>query len=125
MVGKLLVGKLLVGATIRCAVNCLFIAGLGTLMLVNPELLRGFAGQIQTASAAIRGVDVGHLVSTAADGLPGSTTQWAARLVGEHIATVEGKIAKNVADMGSAVHGAGDRYEVEDDVLAGKLKGLF
>jgi hypothetical protein len=120
-----MVKKLLVNASSGCAVNCLFIADLGALMLVNPELLRGFAGQVESASATIRGADVGHMVSTAADGLPGSTTQWAARLAGEHIATVEGKIAKNVADMGSAVHGAGDRYEVEDDTLAGKFKGLF
>lgn len=94
-------------------------------MRVKPELLRGFAGQVDTASAAIRGADVGREVSAAADGLPGSMTQWAARLVGAHIATVEAKIAENVADMGAAVRGAGGRYEVEDDTLAGKFKGLF
>ncbi|ORV97514.1 type VII secretion target [Mycobacterium kyorinense] len=94
-------------------------------MRVKPELLRGFAGQVDTASATIHSADVGREVSTAADGLPGSATQWAARLVGAHIAAVEAKIAKNVADMGTAVRGAGDRYEVEDDALAGKFKGLF
>ncbi|MCV7260358.1 type VII secretion target [Mycobacterium shimoidei] len=94
-------------------------------MRVKPELLRGFAGQVETASAAIRSADVGQTVSTAADGLPGSATQWAARLVSAHIATVEGKIAENIAAMGAAVRGAGDRYEVEDDALAGTFKGLF
>lgn len=94
-------------------------------MLVNPELLRGFARQVDTASAAIHSADVGHMASRAADGLPGSTTQWAARLVGEHMAAVEAKIAKNVGDMGLAVRGASDRYEVEDSALAGKFDGLF
>lgn len=94
-------------------------------MLVNPELLRGFARQVDAASGEIRSADVGHTVSTAADGLPGSTTQWACRLVGEHLTHVVDKLAKNVTDMGVAVRGAGDRYEVEDNALAGKFDGLF
>lgn len=94
-------------------------------MLVDPELLRGFARQVDAASAAIHRADVGHAAGTAADGLRGSATQWAARLVGEHLTTVEAKIAKNVSDIGVAVRGAGDRYEVEDDALAGKFDGLF
>jgi hypothetical protein len=49
---------------------------------VNPELLRAFARQVDTASASIRTADVGHKATAAADGIPGSTTQWAMRLVG-------------------------------------------
>ena len=94
-------------------------------MLVDPELLRGFARQVDTASATISSSDVGHEASTAADGLPGSTTQWAARLVGEHMTLEAKKIAKGVGDMGTAVRGAGDRYEVEDATLAVKFDGLF
>lgn len=94
-------------------------------MRVKPGLLRGFAGQVDTASATIHRADVGHEVSAGADGLPGSATQWAARLVGAHIATVEAAIAQNVAGMGAAVRGAGDRYEVEDDTLAGTFTRIF
>ncbi|ORV05623.1 type VII secretion target [Mycobacterium celatum] len=94
-------------------------------MRVDPELLRGFASQVDAASTTIGAAHVGRTVSTAGDGLPGSTTQWAARLVGDYLASVEGKIAKNVSDMGTAVRGAGDRYEVEDDALAAKFKGIF
>jgi hypothetical protein len=47
------------------------------------------------------------------------------RLVGEHMTQQANAIAKNVVDMGAAVRGAGDRYEVEDDTLAGKFDGLF
>lgn len=94
-------------------------------MLVDPELLRAFAAQVDTASATIRSADVGHKATTAADGLPGSTTQWAMRVVGEHITQKANDIAKNTTDMGTAVRGAGDKYEVEDKTLAGAFDGLF
>ncbi|MGV0837830.1 hypothetical protein ABQE92_19820, partial [Mycolicibacterium thermoresistibile] len=57
-------------------------------MEVAPEILRAFAGQVDIASALIREADVGDKVATSADGLDGSTTQWAARLVGEHVKKV-------------------------------------
>jgi hypothetical protein len=94
-------------------------------MRANPELLRGFAGQVDSASSLIHSADAGREISGAADGLPGSTTQCAARLVGAQVAEVQARIAKNVSDMSTAVRGAGNRYEVEDDALAGKFKGLF
>jgi hypothetical protein len=94
-------------------------------LLVNPELLRAFARQVDTASASIRSADVGHKATTAADGIPGSTTQWAMRLVGEHMTQQANAISKSVADMGAAVRGSGDRYEVEGSNLAGKFDGLF
>ena len=95
-------------------------------MLVNPELLRAFAGQVDTASVRrSTSADVGHKATTAADGLPASTTQWAMRLVGEHMAQQANDIATNITKMGAAVRGAGDKYEVEDNALAGAFDGLF
>jgi hypothetical protein len=94
-------------------------------MLVDPEILRAFAGLVATASSAIRDADVGNKVSTAADGLPGSTTHWAARLVGGHVTEQANAIATSVTKMGEAVRGAGDRYEVTDNALADSLKGIF
>lgn len=94
-------------------------------MLVDPEVLRAFAGQVDAASGLIKSADVGHKVSTAADQLDGSTTQWAARLVGGHATDVAKKIAKNVEDMGVDVRGAGNLYEVSDSDLAGNFKNLF
>jgi uncharacterized protein len=95
-------------------------------MLVDPQTLRSFAAQVDAAgSASIRAADVGHKTETAADGLPGSTTQWAVRLVGGHLAQTVEKLVKSVNDMGVAVRGAGDRFEVTDDALAGTFDGLF
>ncbi|WP_421875936.1 type VII secretion target [Mycolicibacterium wolinskyi] len=94
-------------------------------MLVNPQLLRGFASQVDAAAAAIRESDAGMSAKTAADGLPGSTTQWTAREVGAHLDQVLIDIANDVAAIGVAVRGAGDRYEVDDDALADGFKGLF
>ena len=54
-----------------------------TVMLVNPDLLRALAGQTEVTSSMISEADAGNKVSTAADGLSGSTTQWAARLNAE------------------------------------------
>jgi uncharacterized protein YukE len=94
-------------------------------MLVDPQILRNLAAQVETASASIRSADVGHKVETAADQLPRSTTQWAAHAVGEHFSQMAGKLAKNVSRMGEAVRGAGSRFEVTDDALAGGFDGLF
>lgn len=71
------------------------------------------------------GTNVGGVATTAADGLPGSETQWAARVIGEHLGLAANDIAKDIGAMGSAVRGAGDRYEVDDAGLAGTFKGLF
>jgi Zn-dependent M28 family amino/carboxypeptidase len=46
-------------------------------MLVNPELVRAFAGQVDHATAAMSGVNADGTASGAAGGLPGSETQWA------------------------------------------------
>lgn len=94
-------------------------------MLVDSEVLRAFATHVDTASAAIAGLDVGSNATTAADGLSGSTTQWTVRLIGAHLALQADAIATDVTTMGAAVRGAGDTYEVEDSALAGAFDGLF
>lgn len=88
-------------------------------------MLRAFAGQVVEASSTIKGADVGHAASTAADGLPGSTTQWAMRLVGAHMTTLADEIATNVTKMGVAVRGAADKFQVEDTALAGSFDKIF
>ncbi len=94
-------------------------------LLVDPDLLRAFAGQVDVASASIQEANVGTKASTAADGLPGSTTQWAARLVGAHLGEQAKAIADNVTKMGTAVRGAGNEYQVTDEALAGSFTGIF
>jgi Excreted virulence factor EspC, type VII ESX diderm len=92
---------------------------------VDPEILRAFAGQVDNASGLIREADVGTRAATAADGLDGSTTQWAARLVGAHVKEAAEQIGTNVNDMGAAVRGAGNTYEVTDAGLAGGFGEIF
>lgn len=92
---------------------------------VKPEILRAFNGQVQTASAEIAAEDTGKKVSTAADGLAGSTTQWACQAVGTHVAEVEKSIATTISQEGEAVRGVGDTFEVTDQDLAGKFNGMF
>ncbi|MCX8555772.1 type VII secretion target [Mycolicibacterium mucogenicum] len=94
-------------------------------MEVDPEILRAFAAQVDVASGRIREADIGSKVSTAADGLDGSTTQWATRLVGTHVKQIADQIAADVNKMGVAVRGAGDKYEATDAGLADSFKGIF
>jgi hypothetical protein len=94
-------------------------------MLVNPELLRAFSGKVDTATAAMHGINVDGMASGAADGLPGSETQWATRQVGDHLYLAAKDAIDDVASMGIAVRGAGDRYEVEDGALADGFTRLF
>ncbi|MGV0656712.1 hypothetical protein ABQE48_22955 [Mycolicibacterium thermoresistibile] len=94
-------------------------------MEVDPDILRAFASQVDVACGLIREADVGGTVAGAADGLDGSTTQWATRLVGVHVKEVAEQIATNVSAMGSAVRGAGDTYEVADADLADSFRGIF
>jgi hypothetical protein len=97
----------------------------GALMLVDPELLRAFAGQVDTAAAAMSNLNADGTASGAADELPGSETQWATRQVGDHVYSAAKDIIDDVASMGIAVRGAGDSYEVEDGALADGFKRLF
>ena len=94
-------------------------------MQVDPEVLRALAGQVDSAAGVITTADIGAATSTAAEGVPGSTTQWAVRAVGEHFSMVADQLAQNVTKLGQAVRGAGDAFEVTDDALAGTLDGLF
>jgi hypothetical protein len=80
---------------------------------------------VDAAAAAIAGTDVGTTATTAADSLPGSETQWSAHQVGAHLGLIADDIANDITSMGRAVRGAGDRYEVTDDGLAGDFDRLF
>lgn len=94
-------------------------------MQVDPQVLRALAGQADRVAGVISSADIGAKATTAADGLPGSTTQWAAHSVGQHFTAMATRLADNVTKIGQAVRGAGDTFEVADDALAGSFDGLF
>jgi uncharacterized protein YukE len=83
-------------------------------MRVDPEILRAFAKQVDSAAADIGAADVGAKISSAGDALPGSTTQWAVHVVGEHFNRMATTLSQNVTRMGTAVRGAGETFEVAD-----------
>ncbi|KUI11504.1 hypothetical protein AU193_18995 [Mycobacterium sp. GA-1285] len=94
-------------------------------MLVDPDVLRAFAAQVDTAAATIVGFDVAARGVSATDGLPGSATQWAARQVGRHLGLAASDVVDDIVFLGTAVRGAGDRYEVDDASLAVTFEQLF
>jgi hypothetical protein len=94
-------------------------------MKVDPQILRALATRADGVGGVVGSADIGSKAATAADGLPGATTQWAAHSVGDHFTRMATQLADNVARMGRAVRGAGDAFEVTDDALAGSFDGLF
>jgi Excreted virulence factor EspC, type VII ESX diderm len=94
-------------------------------VLVDPEVLRAFAAEVDAVAVTMSGLDVGGAATTAADGVNGSDTQWAARQAGRHLGLAAKDIGRDIDYMGSAVRGAGDRYEVDDAALAGLFTQLF
>ena len=94
-------------------------------MLVDPDLLRGFAEQVDCGASTLNGVNIDGTAKSAADGLPGSATQWATHQVGDHVYLAAKDIIDDVSSIGLAVRGGGDRYEVEDGALALSFKSLF
>ena len=80
-------------------------------MLVDPEVLRAFAGQVDIAASAIAAANIGPTTTSAADGIADSTTQWAAPTVGEHFSRIADQLEESVTKMGQAVRGAGDQFE--------------
>ncbi|MBA0048861.1 hypothetical protein MLB1_21395 [Mycobacteroides sp. LB1] len=94
-------------------------------MLVDPKILRAFAGSVDHASSLVHDADVGKKVTTAADGLNGSATQWAARTIGANVSTAFDKIADGLKREAAAVRGTGDTFQVKDEDLAGTFKTLW
>src|SRR5690606_2664456 len=97
----------------------------GAGMLVDPELLRAFAKQVDDTAVSLSDMSVGFTASSAADGLPGSETQWATRQVGAHLGVEANDLLASIALIGVAVRGAGDSDEVTDETLAGSFEKLF
>ena len=85
-------------------------------MLVDPEVLRAFAGQVDAASSTIREADVGIKIATAADGLPGSRAGNPTRCATSDAAPpprgstggtgVDGLMRRDVGGVGSLSHRA-------------------
>lgn len=72
-------------------------------MQVDPQVLRALAGQAERVAGVVTSAEVGTKVVTAADGLPGSTTQWAAHTVGDHFTQQAKKLLCDVMGKRSAM----------------------
>jgi hypothetical protein len=94
-------------------------------VLVDPDILRAVADQTAITSSMVNDAETGRKVATAGDGLPGSSTQWAARLLGDDVAKQAETISLSVTKLGNAVRGASNGYEVTDIELEGSLRGIF
>lgn len=94
-------------------------------MLVDPAILRSFAGRVDHASSLVESADVGKKVSNAGSGLKGSSTQRAAASIGVSVTAAYNKIADGLKQESTAVRGVGNTFQVEDENLAGTFKTLW
>lgn len=94
-------------------------------MEVDPVPLKAFADQVKVAGTSITQAQLPAAVAGSCDGLDGSTSMWAARLVGAHLGGLVDAHTRSVDAMGIAVRGAGDSFVVTDDDLAGDFAALW
>lgn len=94
-------------------------------MEVDPVALKAFADQVDSAGMTITEVQLPATVAGACSGLDGSTSAWAAQLVGTHLGTLVEAHTRSVDAMGIAVRGAGDSFVVTDDDLADDFAMLW
>lgn len=94
-------------------------------MFVDPTILKAFAGSVDHASALVRDADAGKKVTTAADGLNGSTTQWAARMIGANVNAAFTAIGDQLTNEAKAVRGTGETFHVKDEDLAAAFNKLW
>ncbi|BBZ06276.1 hypothetical protein MDOR_04450 [Mycolicibacterium doricum] len=78
-------------------------------MLVDPGILRAFAGQVDIVAADVGATEVGGRTFSAGDVLPGSTMQAAVR---EHFSQMATTLSQNVTKTATPVRGASDPFEV-------------
>lgn len=94
-------------------------------MDVDPIALKTFADQVDLAGTAITDANLAAIAAGGCDSIAGSTSQWAATLVGVHLGVLVDGHAKAVDAMGIAVRGAGDSFVVADDDLAEDFSALW
>ncbi|OCH79059.1 hypothetical protein A9310_09960 [Gordonia sp. UCD-TK1] len=93
-------------------------------MRVDPDVLRSLANQSDDAASGVLTADLGGKAQRAADGVDGSSTQWAARLVAMELRSRAESISDSMTAIGGAVRGAGNTFEVEDATLARTFERL-
>ncbi|WP_207842942.1 hypothetical protein [Williamsia soli] len=94
-------------------------------MDVDPVALKTFADRVDLAGTAITDANLGAVAACGCDSIAGSTSQWAAKLVGAHLGVLVHGHATSVDMMGLAVRGAGDSFVVTDDDLAEDFAALW
>ncbi|GAA1456496.1 hypothetical protein GCM10009619_05610 [Williamsia maris] len=90
-------------------------------MELDPSVVQAFSGQVHDASTAIGDTHLGAGVSASCDSLSGSTSQYAARLVGQFMSTLVDDHAANVARMGTSVTSAAETLVVQDSAVKADL----
>ena len=94
-------------------------------MELDPSVVQAFSGQVHDASTAIGNTHLGAGVTAACDSLAGSTSQYAARLLGQFMSSLVTDFAANVDRMGTSVTSAAETLVVQDSAVKADLDNAW
>lgn len=87
-------------------------------MFVDPEVLRLFAAEVDTAAGTVATADVGGKIEVGCDVLAGSTTQFTVQAIGTYVAGLVTGYSAQIAAMGTSVGGVAGDFTAEDEAVA-------
>jgi len=90
-------------------------------MLVDQAVLRALARETAQTSDTIAATDLREPITSGTAGMPGSTSEWAARAVSEFVAASGRALADGYAGLASTASGNADTYEVSDAEFAASV----
>lgn len=94
-------------------------------MQVAPEILRAFAGQTSTTSSTITENTLAGKAVEAFQGMPGSSSLWAAAMVDVFTEDLTTKLSAGFDALATAARGTADSFEVADADLTAEINATF
>lgn len=107
--------------TFGSATSLVTIQSSGVRMELDPSVVHAFSRQVHDASTTIGDTHLGAGVTASCDSLSGSTSQYAARVVGQFMSSLVGDYAENVDRMGTSVTSAAETLVVQDSAVKADL----
>lgn len=90
-------------------------------MLVDPEILRAFAGETSRTSDSIADNQLAGDVTAAFAGMPGSTSAWMAKSVEDFVRGLVIGLSDGFDELARSASGAANTFEVTDQGLAASI----
>ncbi|CAM2786067.1 Excreted virulence factor EspC, type VII ESX diderm [Prescottella defluvii] len=94
-------------------------------MLVDQGILRAFARETAETSETIAGTDLREPIVSGTAGMPGSTSEWAARMVSDFLSASGRTLADGYGALAATASGNAESYEVSDEDFASSVEKVL